>query len=68
MVPKVIHEKDVIKVGKEPMVLLPLKEWERIERVLEGREEVLRFQEAYEGTRNEKGISLRILKKKYNLR
>lgn len=68
MIPKVVQEKDVIKVGKEPMVLLPLKEWERIERVLEDREETLRFQGAYEDTRNEKGVSLKILKKKYNLR
>lgn len=30
MVPKVIHEKDVIRVGKEPMVLLALKEYKKL--------------------------------------
>lgn len=30
MVPKVIHEKDIIRVGKEPMVLLSLKEYKKL--------------------------------------
>jgi len=68
MVSKIIQENNVIKVGKEPMVLLPLKEWEKIEEALDEKEETERFLSAYRNTRKEKDIDLPTVKKKYQLR
>ena len=61
-----VIEKSSIKI-KEPVVILPLKKWERIMEYLEELEEKERFIKAYEESRDKKGISLNELKKKYKL-
>jgi len=60
-------EKNSIKVGKEPVVILPLKKWEEIREYLEELEEKERFLKAFEKSQGKKGISLDELKKKYKL-
>ena len=62
-----VIEKNLIKVGKEPVVILPLKKWEKIMEYLEETEERERFIKAFEESRDKKGISLNELKKKYKL-
>lgn len=64
---KVIEKENLIKVGKEPVVILPLKRWEEIREYLEDLEERERFIKAFEESRGEKGITLEELKKKYKL-
>ncbi|MCD6086287.1 hypothetical protein J7J37_01900 [bacterium] len=64
---KVIQGKNLIKIGKEPVVILPLKEWEEIQEYLEEIEERERFNKAFEESRNKKGLTLSELKKKYKL-
>ena len=63
----IIKEKSTIKIGKEPMVILPLKKWEEIEEMLEDFEDTVRFNTAFEESRGEKMIRLKELKKKYSL-
>ncbi len=63
-----IVEKNSIKIGKEPMVIFPLKEWKKIEETLEDLEEAVRFNRAFEESRGEKLISLEEIKKKYKLK
>lgn len=65
---KIIQEKNLIKIGKEPVVILPLKKWSEIEEKIEELEEAIRFNIAYKETRREKMISLKELKKKYKLK
>jgi len=62
---KVIQGRNLIKIGKEPVVILPLKEWEEIQEYLEEIEERERFNKAFEESRNKKGLTLSELKKKY---
>jgi len=62
-----IIEKNSIKIGREPVVILPLKKWEEIKEYLEEIEEKERFIRAFEENRGKKGISLNELKKKYKL-
>jgi len=64
----IIKEKSTIKIGKEPMVILPLKKWEKIREILEDFEDMLRFNKAFKESRGEKMISLKELKKKYSLK
>ncbi len=64
---KVIQQKNVIRVGKEPVVILSLREWRKVEKSLEDLEESLRFNVAYKETRGKKMTSLESLKKKYKL-
>ena len=63
-----ILEKNSIKVGEKPVVILPLKEWEEIKETLEDLEDALRFNIACQETRGQKGISLKELKRKYRLK
>jgi len=65
---KIIQEKNLVKVGREPVVIFPLKEWRKIEETLENLEEAVRFNLAYKETRNQKLIDLKELKKKYQLK
>lgn len=65
--PKII-EKNSIQIGKEPVVILPLREWKKIEETLEDLEDAVRFNQAFEESRGEKLISLDELKKKYKLK
>lgn len=62
-----VVEKNLIKVGKEPVVILPLKKWEKIMEYLEETEEKEKFIKAFEESKGRKGISLNELKKKYKL-
>jgi len=62
-----VVEKNSIKIGKEPVVILLLRKWEEIREYLEEIEEKERFLRAFEESRREKGISLNELKKKYKL-
>jgi len=63
-----VIEKNSIKVGREPLVIFPLKEWKKIEETLEDLEETIRFNKAFEESRKEKLISLEEIKKKYKLK
>lgn len=62
-----VIENNLIKIGKEPVVILPLKKWEEISEYLEEIEDRERFIRAFEESRRKKGISLNELKKKYKL-
>lgn len=63
-----VIEKNSIKVGKEPVVIFPLREWKKIEETLEDLEEAVRFNIAFEESRGKKLISLKKIKKKYKLK
>jgi len=62
-----IIEKNSIKIGKEPVVILPLKEWEKMKEYIEELEEKEKYLEAFEEGKGKKGITLNQLKKKYKL-
>jgi len=64
---KIIQEKNLIKVGKEPMVLLPLRKWEKIKVSLDELEDVIRFYRAISDPENQEKIPLKQVKKKLNL-
>ena len=64
---KIIEKNNILKIGKEPVVILPLKKWKEIGEWLEDLEERIRFEIAYKESRGEKMISLEELKRKYNL-
>jgi hypothetical protein len=64
---KIIEKNNLLKIGKEPVVILPLKKWKEIGEWLEDLEERIRFEIAYKESRGEKLISLEELKRKYNL-
>lgn len=63
-----IVEKNSIQIGKEPVVILPLKKWEKIKELLEDLEDAVRFNKAFEESRGEKLISLEEVKRKYKLK
>lgn len=65
---KIIQEKNITKIGKEPVVIFPLKKWKEIEETLEELEDTIRFNIAYQETRGQKVIGLKELKKKYKLK
>jgi len=62
-----VVKNNLIKIGKEPVVILPLKKWEEISEYLEEVEERERYIRALEESRREKGISLNELRRKYKL-
>lgn len=64
----IISQRNSLKIGSNPVVVLPLKKWREIEEKIEEMEEALRFQTAYVETRKEKGLTLKELSKKYNLK
>ena len=64
---KVIEKENLIKIDKEPIVILPLNKWEKIKEYLEELEERERFVKVFEASKGERGISLEELKKKYKL-
>ena len=68
MMEKILTKESTIKIGKEPMVILPLKRWEKIREILEDFEDMLRFNRAFKESRGEKMISLKELKRKYSLK
>jgi PHD/YefM family antitoxin component YafN of YafNO toxin-antitoxin module len=59
--------KNLIKIGKEPVVILPLQDWEKIKEYIEELEEKERYLKALKESKDEKGITLNELKKKYKL-
>lgn len=59
--------KSLIKICNQPVVVLPLKEWEKIEDTIDDLEDSVRFQFAYKKSCKEKSITLNQLKKKYAL-
>lgn len=58
---------NLIKIGQEPIVILPLKKWQEAEDLIEDLEDQVRFMAAYKESRGQDGITLENLKKKYNL-
>ena len=63
-----VIEKNSIRIGSEPVVVLPLRKWERMRELLEDVEDAARFNVAFEESRGEKLISLEKIKKKYKLK
>ncbi len=61
-------EKNLIEIGKEPVVIFPLKKWEEIEQTLEDLKEAARFNVALEESRGKKFISLGEIAKKHKLK
>jgi len=49
------------------VVILPLKEWEKMKEYIEELEEKEKYLEAFEEGKGKKGITLNQLKKKYKL-
>ncbi len=64
---KIIQKEKTIKIGREPVVILPLREWEAIEELLEEKEEFIRYKKAVSDPKNQKLISFKETKKKLNL-
>jgi hypothetical protein len=62
-----VIENNTIKIGKEPVVILSLKKWEKIRDYLEETEDRERFLRALEEGKGKKGIGLNKLRKKYKL-
>ena len=62
-----VIEKNLIKIGKEPMVVLPLKKWKKIEQAFEEWEEFIRYTKAISDPENQRLISFEEVKKKLNL-
>ena len=63
-----VIEKNSIKIGREPVVILPLRKWKEIEETIEDLEDAVRFNIAFEESRGEKFTSLEEIKKKYKLK
>ncbi len=63
-----ITENNLIKIGKEPMVLLPLAKWEKIQETIEDLEDAIRYEQAFKESRGQKMVSFETIKKKYNLK
>ncbi|MDO8582555.1 MAG: hypothetical protein Q7R63_00980 [bacterium] len=55
-------------IGKEPVVVFPLKAWTAIAEHISELEDSLRFNRAYKESRGKKGLDLDALKKKYALK
>lgn len=62
-----VIEKNSIKIGKEPVVIFPLREWKKIEETLEEWEELIRYTKAISDPENQRLISFKEVKKKLNL-
>ena len=62
-----IISKNNIKIGAEPVVILPLAKWEEIQELLDEREDFLRYNEAVADIDNQERISFADVKKKLKL-
>jgi len=60
---KVIEKENLIKIGKEPVVILPLKKWRELEESLEDLEDTIRFNKAISDPKNQKLIPFGKVKK-----
>ncbi len=58
-----IIDKNSLKIGKEPIVILSLKEWRKLEELLENLESYIRFNEAISDAKNQKLIPFKKVKK-----
>jgi PHD/YefM family antitoxin component YafN of YafNO toxin-antitoxin module len=59
--------KNLIKIGKEPVVILTLQDWEKIREYIEELEEKERYLRALKESEGKRGITLSELRKKYKL-
>jgi PHD/YefM family antitoxin component YafN of YafNO toxin-antitoxin module len=59
--------KNLIKIGKEAVVILRLRDWEKIREYIEELEERERYLRALKESEGKRGITLNELKKKYKL-
>jgi hypothetical protein len=59
--------KNLIKIGKEPVVILTLQDWEKIREYIEELEEKERYLRALKESEGKRGITLNEMKKKYKL-
>lgn len=64
--PQVI-EKNSTMTAKEPMVILPLKQWEEIEDILDEYECFVRYKKAIDDPDNQESIPFEKVKKELNL-
>lgn len=64
---KTTQEKNLTKIGKEPVVIFPLKKWEKIKASLDELEDVIRFYRAISDPENQEKIPFEEVKKKLNL-
>ena len=62
-----VIEKNSIRIGREPVVILPLREWKKIEQTFEEWEELIRYTKAISDPENQRLISFEEVKKKLNL-
>jgi len=59
--------RNLIKIGKESVVILTLQDWEKIREYIEELEEKERYLRALKESEGKRGITLNELKKKYKL-
>jgi PHD/YefM family antitoxin component YafN of YafNO toxin-antitoxin module len=59
--------KNLIKIGKEAVVVLSLRDWEKIREYIEELEERERYLRALKESEGKRGLTLNELKKKYKL-
>jgi len=62
-----VVEKNLIRIGKEPVVILPLKKWKEIEETLEEWEELIRYAKAISDPENRQLISFEEVKRRLKL-
>jgi len=56
-----VIEKNSIIIGRDPVVVLSLKKWEKMKELLEHMEEAVRFNKAFEESRGEKFVQFFII-------
>jgi len=61
------RDKNLIKIGKEAVVILSLRDWEKIREYIEELEERERYLRALKESEGKRGVTLNELKKKYKL-
>jgi len=64
---KTVIKNRVLKIGNEPMVILLLKKWQKMEEMLDEVEDFVKFNQAISDPENQKQISFKEFKKKFNL-
>jgi len=63
-----LTENNLIKIGKESMVLLPLSKWEALQETIDDLEDAIRFERVFKESRGQKLVSFEKMKKKYHLK
>ena len=59
----ILKNKNVAKIGKETVVILPLKKWKQLEEIIEELEDATKFNEALSDFKNQKLYSFDAVKK-----